>query len=94
MTDIIEVPIGQLYKHMISQSEPVLQFELKSNKDEEPSLTWKLLTHPGTYIGTIGMILATCVGIYCFKRLWFRPATLRHWPTPQSYGDMPLWMMM
>ena len=29
-----EVPIAQLYKHMISQSESVLPFELDSNKDE------------------------------------------------------------
>ena len=43
-------------------------------------LTWKLLTHPKTYIGTIGMILAIGIGVYCFKRYLFRPATLRHWP--------------
>ena len=29
-----------------AQSEPVLPFELNSNKDEEPSLTWKLLAYP------------------------------------------------
>ena len=42
-----KVPISQLYKHMISQSEPILPFKLNSNKGEEPSLTWKLLTHWG-----------------------------------------------
>ena len=44
---------------MIGQSESFLPFELNSNKDEEPPLTWKLLTCPGTYVGTIGMILTT-----------------------------------
>ena len=65
---------------MIGQSEPVLPFELNSNKDEEPSLTWKLLKYPGTYMGIIGIISAICICIYFFKRLWFRPATQRHQP--------------
>ena len=33
LTDMPEVPVTQLYKHMIDQSEPVLLFEL-NNKDE------------------------------------------------------------
>ena len=41
-TDMPNVPILQLYKHMIGQSECVLPFETNSNKHEEPSLTWKL----------------------------------------------------
>ena len=52
---------------MIGQSEPVLPFETNSSKDEGHSLTWELLTHPGTYTETIGIILAICVGIYGFK---------------------------
>ena len=42
LTDVPKVPIAYLYKHSISQIEPVLPFDLNSNKDEEPSLTWKL----------------------------------------------------
>ena len=42
LTDMLEVPVVELYKHMIGQSEAVLPFELNSNRDEEPSLTWKL----------------------------------------------------
>ena len=87
LTDMPEVPIAQLYKHMFGQSEPVLPFELKSNRDEEPSLTWKLLTHPGTYVGTISLVLAICIGIFCFKRFWFRPATPRH----QTYSPVSSW---
>ena len=34
--------------------------------------------HPGTYIGTVGMIFAVCIGVYCFKRFGFKPATLKH----------------
>ena len=34
---------------------------------------------PGAYIGTID-ILAVYIGIYCFKRFWTGPATLRHRP--------------
>ena len=36
--------------------------------------------HPGTYMGTIGMIFAVCKGVYCFKRFWFRPVTPKHQP--------------
>ena len=36
--------------------------------------------HPGTYIGTVCMIFAVCIGVYCFKRFWIRPATPRHLP--------------
>ena len=49
LVDIPEVPVAQLYKHMIGQGEPALQFEINSDKEEGPSLTWRLLTHPGTY---------------------------------------------
>ena len=80
LTHMPKVPITQLYRHMISQSEPVVPFELNSIRDEESFLTWKLLTHPGTYVRTIHMILAICIGIYSFKRFWFRPATQRHRP--------------
>ena len=68
----------------------VTQFtHLHSNKDDDkdPSLLWTILTHPGTYIGTIGMIFVLCIGAYCFKRFWFKPATPRHWP----YSPGSLW---
>ena len=78
--DAPEIPITQIYKHVIGQSEPILPFEINGDMNKGPSLTQKLLIHPGTYIGTIGMIVAICVGAYCFKRSLFRPATLRYWP--------------
>ena len=78
LVDVPKVPISQLYKYMIGQKEPILPFEINSNIEERPSLTWKVQTHPWTNIGTIGMIL--CLGVYCFRNFWFRPATPRHWP--------------
>ena len=80
LADICEVPCAQVYKHMIGQSEPILLFEINRDTEEGPCLTWKLLTHPGTYIGTIGMIFIVCIDIYCLKRFWHRPAIPRHWP--------------
>ena len=47
LTDMPKVLTAQLYKDMISQSEPVLSFELNSKNIEDPSLTWKLPMHPG-----------------------------------------------
>ena len=63
---------------MIGQSEPILPIEVNRDMEEVPSLKWKLPTHPETYLGTIGMILAICVGVYCLKRSWFRHAKLMH----------------
>ena len=71
---------------MINTSEPTHLFTIKDD-DKDPSLIWTILTHHGTYIGTIGMISAVCVGVYCFKRFWIRPATPRCWP----YSPVSLW---
>ena len=86
LADIHEVSIPHLYKHMIGQSEPILLFEIERDM-KGPSLTWKLLTHPGTYIGTISIIFIVCIGVYCLKRFWCRSATLRHW----AYSPVSSW---
>ena len=41
---------------------------------------WTVLTNPGTYIGTIGVIFAVYIGAYYFNIFWFRPATSYHKP--------------
>ena len=77
LTNVPEVPVTQLYRDMINASEPVNSFTIKDD-DEDSSLIWTILKHPGTYIGTNGMIFAVFIGVYCFKRFWIRPATPRH----------------
>ena len=72
--NIPEVPVAQLYKHMIETSEPVHSFTI-TDDDKDLSLIWTILTSSGTYMGTIGTIFAVCIGGYWFKRYWFRPAT-------------------
>ena len=67
--DLPEVPDAKFYKHMTGQSEPILLFEI--------------LAHPGTYTGTISMIFIVCIGVYCLKRFWCRPATPRWKPYSQ-----------
>ena len=64
---------------MINTSEPVHSINIKDD-DEDSSVIWTMLKHPGTYIGTICMIFAVCIGIYYFKRFWIWPATPRHQP--------------
>ena len=51
----------------ISTSEPIYLFTIKDD-DEDLSLIWTILTCPWTYIGTIGVIFAVCLVVYCFKR--------------------------
>ena len=87
LTHVPEVPVAQLYKHMIDTSEWVHSFTFNKDDDEDPSLIWTILMYPGTYMGTIGMIFAVCIGVYCFKRFWFRPATPKHRP----YSPVSLW---
>ena len=74
LANVLEVPVTQLYRGMISTSEPTHLLTIKDD-DEDPSLTWTILMHPGTFIGTIGMISAVYICVYCFKRFWIRPAT-------------------
>ena len=74
-----EVPVTHLYRSMVNTNEPTHLFTIKDN-DKDPSLIWTIIMHPGTYTGTIGMIFAVCMGVYCFKRFWIRPATPRHQP--------------
>ena len=79
LANVPKVPIVQLNIHMINTSEPVHSFTIKHG-DKDPSLILTILIHPGAHIGTIGMIFAVCIGVYCFKRFWIKPATPRHQP--------------
>ena len=64
---------------MINTSEPVHLFTFNKDDDEDPSPKWTILMLPGTYIG-LWYNFAVCIGVYCFKKFWFKPATPRHWP--------------
>ena len=77
LANVPDISVTQLYRHMIDTSEPIHSFTIKDD-DEDPSLIWTIVMHHGTYIGTIDMILSVCIGVYCFKRFWIRPATPRH----------------
>ena len=56
LANVPEVPVTHLYRDMINTSEPVHSFTIKDD-DKDPFLIWTTLMHPGTYIGTTGMIL-------------------------------------
>ena len=62
---------------MIDTKEPVYSFTFNKDDDEDQSLKWTISTHPGTYIGTIGMTFAICTG------------ALGTNPIPQPLCDMP-----
>ena len=66
--NVPEAAVAQLCKHMIGTSEPVHPFTIKDD-DKDPSLIWTILLHSGTYMGTIGMIFAVCIGVYCFNKI-------------------------
>ena len=77
LRNVPEVPVTQLYRDMINASEPIHSFTIKDD-DKDSSLIWTILKHPVTYKGTVGMIFAVCIGVYCFKTLWIRSGTPRH----------------
>ena len=56
---------------MINTSEPFHLFTIKDD-NEDPSLTWTILTHPGTYIWTIGTNFTVCIVVYCIKMILFQ----------------------
>ena len=62
---------------MVKSSEPVHSFTIKDD-DDDPSLIWKILRHPGIYTGIIGTMFTICIGVYCFKIFCFRPSTPKH----------------
>ena len=72
LANVPEVHVAKLYRDKINISEPVHSFTI-GDDDEDSSLIWTILVHHGTYIGTIGMILAVCIGVNCFERFWTRP---------------------
>ena len=47
LANVPEVPVTQFYGDMINISEPTSLFTIKDD-DEDPSLIWTILTHPGT----------------------------------------------
>ena len=78
LTNVLEVPVTWFYRDMIKASEPIHSCTIR-NDNEDSSLTWTILKHPGTFIGTISMSFVLCIGVYCF-RFWIRPAAPRHQP--------------
>ena len=83
LANVSEVPVIQLYRNMFNTSETVHSFTIEDD-DEDPFLILTILMHPGIYIGTIGIIFAVCIGVYCFKWFWTRPAT----PSCQPYSPV------
>ena len=88
LVNVPEVPVVQLYKHMINTGAPVHSFTIR-NDYKNPSLTWTILMHPGTYIGTIGMIFMLCVAVYCFKDSGSGLSPLGGDLLPQPLQDIP-----
>ena len=46
LTNVPEVPVTQLYKDIINASEPIHSLTIKDD-DEDSSLIWTILKHPG-----------------------------------------------
>ena len=89
LTNVPELPVTRLYKHMINTSEPVHLFVFNKDDDKDSSLIWTNLMHPGTYIGTVHMIFVVCIGVYCLNDSGSGLPALGTDPIPKSHHDMP-----
>ena len=77
LTNVPEVPVAQLYKHMINTSEPIHSFMIKDD-DLSPSVIWTILVQPWDIHRDVWYVFAVCIGVYCSKRFWIRPTIHRH----------------
>ena len=55
LTNVLEVPVTQFYRDMISTSEPIHSFTIKDD-DKNSSLILTISKHPGIYLGTISIM--------------------------------------
>ena len=95
LANVLEIPITQLYSHQIGQSKPILPSQMnRSSEEEGPSLVGKFLTHPGTYMGFLGMVFIASMGVYCLKKFCVDLLDQGANSIPKLHGNMPLWMMM
>ena len=69
LANVPEVPVAQLYRHMVNTSEPVYSFTIKDDEIDNLNASWDIHRD-------YGYDFAVCTDVYCFKRIWIRPATL------------------
>ena len=57
LSSIPSVPITQLYKHMISDNEPITPCTSPTELIDDTASIWTLFSHTGVYIMAIGMLI-------------------------------------
>ena len=59
------VPVNQLYKHMISGTNPITPFTSPEESTGDTVSIWTLFSHTGVYVTGIGLLILAGLGIFC-----------------------------
>ena len=65
LADIPVVPVAHLYQHMINNNGHIIPFTLRDESIDDTASIWRLFSHTGIYITTIGLLIPTWLGIFC-----------------------------
>ena len=76
LASIPSVPVDQLYRHMISDIQPITPFTLPEKSTGNTASIWTLFSHTGVYITAIGLLIPAGLGIFCCYFFWCQPARL------------------
>ena len=80
LVNIPSVPIGKLYKKMITNNGPVSPFLSTDESIGRTISVWTLFSHVGVYVTAIGSHIPAGLGIFCCSFYWCQPARLAHQP--------------
>ena len=64
LASIPSVPVNQLYKHMISSTNPITPFTSHVESTGDTVSIWTLFSHTGVYVMPIGSLLPAGLGIF------------------------------
>ena len=80
LASIPSVPVNQLYKHMISGTNPITPFTSPEESTGYTVSIWTLFSHTGVYVMAIGLLIPAGLGIFCCYFFWCQPTRLVHQP--------------
>ena len=76
LASIPSVPVNQLYKHMISGTNPITPFTSPEESTGDTVSIWTLFSNTGVYIMAFRLLIPAGLVIFCCYFFWCQPARL------------------
>ena len=70
LASIPSVPVNQLYKHMISGTNPITPFTSCEESTGDTVSIWTLFSHTGVYVTAIRSLIPAGLGVFCCYFFW------------------------